>query len=162
MSGHSRSHAERPDAADQNANEHQPVQRERRRTPRIRVIHEMAGCDIAANLPILVRDVSLGGFRIEANHAIPCGAVRTFAFTVADGTTHVLQARSVHTSYVTGSGQSLFEVGFEFLKNPATQAAAAALLEHAASGTRTRHPLVELQPTETRKPSVVGLSPTRC
>jgi len=122
----------------------------------------MAGCDIAANLPILIRDLSLGGFRIETAHAIPCGTVRTFAFTLADGTVHVLQARSVHTSQQTDEGQSLFEVGFEFLRNPRTRAAVAALLEHATSGTSTRHPLVQLQPPEPQRPSVVGLSPTRC
>jgi hypothetical protein len=122
---------------------------ERRRTPRIRVINQMAGCDIGANLPILVRDVSLGGFLIETAHAIPSGVLRTFAFTLADGTTHVLQARSVRTASQSDSGQSLHEVGFEFLANPRSQAAVARLLEHATSGTPTRSPQVVLEPTGT-------------
>ena len=126
-----------------------PAPHERRRTPRIRVIGLMTGCDVSANLPILVRDVSLGGFLIESAHAIPAGVLRTFAFTLADGTTHVLQARSVRSSSQTDSGQSLHEVGFEFLTNPRSQEAVARLLEHATSGTPTGRPQVLLEPTGT-------------
>ena len=137
---------ERPDPAGQARNGQRPVSHDRRRSPRIRVIQQIAGCDVAANLPILVRGVSLGGFLIESAHAIPTGALRTFAFTLADGTVHVLQARSVHTSCQTDSGQSLHKVGFEFLRNPRSQEAVARLLEHAASGTPTRRPQVQLHP----------------
>jgi hypothetical protein len=64
-------------------------------------------------LPMVLRDLSHGGFGLESTISIPAGSEHQFRFTAEDGASFVITAVSTHCDEVsTGS----FVTGFQFVE----------------------------------------------
>jgi hypothetical protein len=59
--------------------------RERRRSPRIQILGQLHGHNVTLDVPVIVRDFSLGGMAVETAFPFPIGAVHDFRLTLGDG-----------------------------------------------------------------------------
>lgn len=85
---------------------------DRRRSTRIELLGRLHGHSVTLDLPVTVREISLGGMAIETKVPFPVGAVHAFRLTLGDDSTVELAGRVVHcrnsapeggpASYVTG------------------------------------------------------------
>jgi hypothetical protein len=100
-----------------NRSTHEPttserVSRERRRSPRIEILGQVHGEVVSLDLPILLREVSFGGFSAEAPIQFPEGVAHAFRFSPTGEEPIILTARVTYsrpaaddeaaTTYVTG------------------------------------------------------------
>ncbi len=91
---------------------------ERRRGHRVEVLGQLHGRVVALKVPILVRDLSSGGFSIEAPLAFPRHAIHTFRFTTAEGREVMVDAESVRCVRASRPDEdSMFVTGFEFVSD---------------------------------------------
>ena len=103
----------------------EPTIEERRKNPRVELLSDLYGCVVALDLPVLVRDASRGGFRIESACPFPVGSEHSFRFQPVDGrpTTIVAVCRHIQRVDLTNQGHSnhapRYAAGFEFLPQPA-------------------------------------------
>lgn len=89
---------------------------ERRRGRRVEVLGQLHGRVVALKVPIAVRNLSTGGFSIEAPLAFPRHAIHTFRFTTAEGHEVVIDAESIRC--IRASRQDadpVYVTGFEFV-----------------------------------------------
>jgi hypothetical protein len=101
-----------------------------RRTPRIQVRHRLSGYLVTLDRPVAVGDISLGGFSVESEDALPAGehVVRLqegerWSVTVTASSRH---GRSMKTS----DGRTLHVMGFEYSdQSPDTQQTIRVLFE---------------------------------
>jgi hypothetical protein len=108
----------------------------RRRSPRVEVLATLHGQIVAMDVPLVVRNMSAGGFGIESQVAFPAGAVHRFRFTAETGLRVVLSAQARHCEPVAMSdGVTRYRAGFEFVQVPGadTGKAIETLLEAATS-----------------------------
>jgi len=96
---------------------------ERRRHPRFEVLGRLLGTIVAADLPVRIRDIGLGGFSVETVEPLETGDVQPFRFTAMDDWTAVLPARSLHCRpSIATDGSPRFVTGFEFIAEQANDA----------------------------------------
>jgi hypothetical protein len=87
---------------------------ERRRSPRVELLHHIRGYLCPHDVPITLLNVSRGGFLIRAPITYPIGYVHQFRFTVPDRPAVEVRGRIVHTLHATTDGQPSFIIGLEF------------------------------------------------
>jgi PilZ domain len=89
---------------------------ERRRSTRIEILGRLHGRVVSLDMPVRVREISLGGMAIETAVSFPEGAVHDFRLTLGDGAHIVLRGQARHCRNLAAEGQSpLFVTGFEFI-----------------------------------------------
>lgn len=95
---------------------------ERRRSPRIELPERLQGRSKAHDLPIRVRDFSLGGMAIETGFAFTVGDVHTFNVTLGDGSIVELHGRVLRCRNLGGSDEPpLFVSGIQFVEDAESQ-----------------------------------------
>jgi len=99
---------------------------ERRQSPRVRILGRLHGQEVALATPVTVREISLGGLRVETPVPFPEGAEHAFHLTLGDGAAVTVSARAVHCQPVdTPDGPPLYLTGFRFVDDaPATDVGA--------------------------------------
>ena len=98
----------------------EPTVEERRNNPRVELLSDLYGCVVALDLPVLVRDASRGGFRIETACPFPVGSEHSFRFHTIGGRLTTIVAVCRHIQRVNRSNQApRYAAGFEFLPQPA-------------------------------------------
>jgi len=85
---------------------------DRRRSPRIEILGRLHGHAVSLDVPVVVREISLGGMALETRFSFPVGAVHEFRLTLGDGSQVLLNGRVMHSrgsntpgappTYVTG------------------------------------------------------------
>lgn len=89
---------------------------ERRRFPRYEALGRVLGVLVAADLPVRIRDVGLGGFSAETVEPLSAGEVHRVRFLSEDDWSGELVARSLHCRpSVAADGTPRYVTGFEFL-----------------------------------------------
>ena len=104
---------------------------ERRRAPRVEVIGRLQGHVVALDLPVIVREISLGGMSLETPFAFPVGDLQHFVLTLGDGSTMSLAGRVAYCRSVSGAEDApAFRTGIQFEDDaPEEPAAVGDLLE---------------------------------
>lgn len=108
---------------------------ERRQYPRVRLVASR-GATQPADVTLLLRDISLGGFCLESTLMFALGTPHVFAFSLPGGRPLVLIGTARHCLRINWpEGQPAFLCGFEFVhQDPAAQADLARLLEGIRDG----------------------------
>lgn len=115
---------------------HSPVgsHAEKRRSPRINVRQRLRGVLVELDMPVVVRDISMGGFSVESEQALPTGVhiVRLqedelWSVTVTAASRHRRSTRNP-------DGTTRHVMGFEFEdQSPDTQRTLRVLYERLAA-----------------------------
>ena len=91
----------------------------RRSDLRLQILGQLYGHIVALDLPLVVRDLSAGGFAVDSQISFFPGASHQFRFTTAAGAPIVVSAQAIHCHPIVGpDGEQRFLAGFEFLKDP--------------------------------------------
>jgi hypothetical protein len=88
---------------------------DRRRSPRVELMGRVHGQLISANLPVHVREISLGGMSIEAREGFGTGSVLNFVLTLGDGAGVLVAGRIVYSRMIDGSDPAMYVSGLEFV-----------------------------------------------
>lgn len=91
---------------------------DRRRSPRVEVIGKVRGRVVSLDVPIVVREMSLGGMSIESPRAFEVGTVTDFLLMLGDGAGIEVYGRTVYTRPLEGSNGSKeprFLTGIQFV-----------------------------------------------
>jgi hypothetical protein len=78
---------------------------DRRHSPRIEILGRLHGYTVAFDVPVLVREISLGGMSVETEMSLADGAVHEFLLTLGDGSTVELTGRVMHCRQVADLGE---------------------------------------------------------
>jgi len=107
---------------------------ELRRSPRIDVRHRLSGRIVAFDLPVVVRDISLGGFSIESDRDLPAGA-HDIRLHEGERWSVTVNASSRHRQAIKAQdGAMRYVMGFEYNdQNPDTQQILRVLFERLAA-----------------------------
>jgi hypothetical protein len=92
----------------------------RRLNPRVEVLGQLYGQLVTWQVPLVIRDVSEGGFSVESEVAFPEGSTHLFRFTTGGSRTLFLNGRCVYSRQVDPRqpGEvSKFVTGFEFVRD---------------------------------------------
>jgi len=90
---------------------------DRRRAPRLDVLGQLHARALATPTPVAVRELSIGGFSIEATVPFSRGSVHQFHLSMEGGLAVDVLAVAVHCTQVNNAGRlSLHVSGFEFLQ----------------------------------------------
>ncbi len=92
---------------------------DRRTSPRIEILGRVHGQAVSLDVPLKVREISLGGMAIETPVPFPLGAVHEFRLTLGDGSTVLLRARVVHCRPAGAATTPLFLSGMHFVDDEA-------------------------------------------
>jgi hypothetical protein len=108
--------------------------RELRRSPRIDVRHRLSGRIVSLDLPVVVRDISLGGFSIESDRDLPDGA-HDIRLHEGERWSVTVNASSRHRQTVKAQDGAIRHImGFEYgEQNPDTQQILRVLFERLAA-----------------------------
>lgn len=89
---------------------------QRRRSPRLQLLGEVHGQLVGMAVPIVLRDISDGGFSMVTTIEFPADAVHRFQLMLDadEGSAIVVQARVVHGRMMTGDTEVLYITGFAF------------------------------------------------
>jgi hypothetical protein len=89
---------------------------EGRRAPRLEVFGQIHGQIIGLDVPIIVCEISVDGFKIATTVNTPIGSIHEFRFTLGDGSVVFAVARAIHSHRVGGldAATTLFSTGFAF------------------------------------------------
>ena len=113
-----------------------PVPRpSRRRFPRLQVMGRVEGQVMPLDVPLIVRDLSRGGFSCESTVPFPPGTVHHFRFTTVAGAVVSIDATAVHCrlTRADAEGHHAYISGFEFQSTEATDQAVAVLIDTLSS-----------------------------
>ncbi len=89
---------------------------ERRRSARVEILGRLHGRAVSLDVPVSVREISLGGMAIETAVSFTEGAVHDFRLTLGDGAQVVLRGQARHCRSLAAEGQPpLYVTGFEFV-----------------------------------------------
>jgi hypothetical protein len=111
-----------------------PSRGELRRSPRIDVRNRLSGRIVAFDLPVVVRDISLGGFSIESDRDFPDGA-HDIRLHEGERWSVTVNAASRHRQVIKAQdGAMRYIMGFEYNdQNPDTQQILRVLFERLAA-----------------------------
>jgi hypothetical protein len=104
---------------------------ERRRSPRVAILGRLHGLAVALDVPVEVRDLSLGGISIDTPVPFPVGATQEFGLVMGDGSQLVLHGRILRCRDVSRVGIPMFQLGVQFLEDqdPTESVAVGQILE---------------------------------
>jgi hypothetical protein len=89
---------------------------ERRRSPRVEILDRIHGHVTSLDVPVIVREMSLGGMSLQTTFAFPDGAVHEFRLMLGDGSPVVLRGRVVRCrEEAAPDGSTMFVSGVQFL-----------------------------------------------
>ena len=91
---------------------------ERRNFPRVKVMSMLHGYWVELDMPVTIREVSLGGFSVESAIPFPVGFDHTFLFSAADGRETLIRACCRHARMEETGRGTICVAGFEFLPQP--------------------------------------------
>jgi hypothetical protein len=93
---------------------------ERRRSPRVEVVGRVHGRAVALDVPITVREISLGGMSIDTPVAFEIDSVHHFSLTLGDGSVAMIAGRVRYSRQVSAEGAegsaATFLTGLEFIE----------------------------------------------
>ena len=72
---------------------------DRRRSPRVEIAGRLHGQTIAFDIPVSVREISLGGMTVQTNVPLGEGGVHAFLLTLGDGSVVQLTGRVLHSRH---------------------------------------------------------------
>jgi hypothetical protein len=91
------------------------LSQERRRSPRIEILGQIHGEVVSLDLPILLREVSFGGFSAETPIQFPLGVAHAFRFSPAGEEALILTARVTYSRPAAADeSATTYITGFEF------------------------------------------------
>ncbi len=97
---------------------------DRRRSPRIELLGRLHGHSVSLDLPVRVREISLGGMAIETGLAFPIGAVHAFRLTLGDDSTVELTGRVMHCREAAADDGGLtYVIGVQFVEDEPPESA---------------------------------------
>jgi len=102
---------------------------ERRRSPRVELMGRVHGKLTSANLPVHVREISLGGMSIETRDGFELGSVLNFVLTLGDGAGVLVAARVVYSRTIDGSAPAMYVSGLEFVDEDGDEGGVSDLVE---------------------------------
>jgi hypothetical protein len=94
---------------------------ERRQFPRVKVMSMLHGYWVELDLPVTIRELSLGGFSVESAIPFPVGFDHTFLFSAADGRETLIRSCCRHSRMEETDRGTTCVAGFEFLPQPEEQ-----------------------------------------
>lgn len=92
---------------------------ERRRAPRVDLVGQLHGEMVSVELPIRVREISLGGMSIETSEAFAIDTRHSFVLTLGDGAGVFVLGRVAYSRKVGREGGAIFITGIQFLDEEA-------------------------------------------
>lgn len=109
--------------------------RTRRRFPRLEVLGLVEGRRVPLDVPLVIRDLSQGGFSAESPVPFPPGTHHHFRFTTIAQNEVSIDATSVHCRLASADsdGHYTYITGFEFLGDETTDKTIATLIDALAS-----------------------------
>ena len=81
----------------------------------------MHGHSVSLDVPVTVREISLGGMALETSFPFPVGAVHEFRLTLGDGAQVQLNGRVMHSRDQSSPGQPAFLTGIQFVDDEPTE-----------------------------------------
>ena len=88
---------------------------ERRRYPRVELLGQVTGQPLTFDSPVVVRDLSIGGFSIETSIPLRPGETHEFRFALGDSISIIVLATVKHQRTAAGRVPGRYLVGLEFL-----------------------------------------------
>lgn len=88
---------------------------DRRRAPRVDLLGQLHGELVSVDLPIRVREISLGGMSFETSEAFAVDSRHTFILTLGDGAGVFVLGRVAYSRRVDSDAAPTFIVGIQFL-----------------------------------------------
>lgn len=89
---------------------------DRRRSPRIELLGRLHGHSVSLEVPVKVREISLGGMAIETSVQFPVGAVHEFRLTLGDESAVELTGRVLHCrNAAPADGPPVYVTGIQFI-----------------------------------------------
>ena len=102
---------------------------DRRRSPRVELMGRVHGKLIPANLPVQVREISLGGLSMETREGFEAGSVLNFTLTLGDGAAVLVAGRIVYSRLLDGSDPAMYVSGLEFVDEDGEEGGVSGLVE---------------------------------
>jgi PilZ domain len=102
---------------------------DRRRSPRVELMGRVHGQLVSANLPVHVREISLGGMSIETREGFESGSVLNFMLTLGDGAGVLVAGRIVYSRMIDGSDPAMYVTGLEFVDEDGEDGRVSGLVE---------------------------------
>jgi hypothetical protein len=90
---------------------------DRRRSPRVAILGRLHGLVVALDVPVDVKDLSLGGMAIETPVPFPVNALQDFGLVMGDGSQLVLRGRILRCHDISHGGMPMFSLGVQFLED---------------------------------------------
>ena len=100
---------------------------ERRNSPRIEILGKLHGHTVAFDVPVLVREISLGGMAVETEIELAEGSVHDFLLTLGDGSTVELAGRVMHSRLISEEGEPAYVSGVQFIDDQPSDGPAASV-----------------------------------
>ena len=88
---------------------------DRRRSTRVEVLGKIHGQVVSLDVPLEVREISLGGMSIETPKAFTVGAIESFLLTLGDGAGVEVHGRVVYSSAASAEKPDVFVTGIQFV-----------------------------------------------
>ena len=95
---------------------------ERRRAPRVDLVGQLRGEFVSVDLPIVVREISLGGMSIETGQGFDIDSRHGFILTLGDGAGVFVVGRVAYSRHVDRPEGAVFISGIQFLDDEETEA----------------------------------------
>jgi hypothetical protein len=102
---------------------------DRRRSPRVELMGRVHGKLIPADVPVQLREISLGGMSIETREGFEAGSVMSFVLTLGDGAGVLVAGRIVYSRMIDGSDPATYVSGLEFVDEDADDGGVSDLVE---------------------------------
>jgi hypothetical protein len=88
---------------------------DRRRSARVEVLGRIQGQVVSLDVPVLVREISLGGMSVETPEAFPVGSVNVFMLTLGDGAGIDVAGRIVYSRPSADAHRRFYVSGVQFI-----------------------------------------------
>jgi Tfp pilus assembly protein PilZ len=88
---------------------------DRRSSTRVEVLGRIQGQVVSLDVPVLVREISLGGMSVETPQAFPVGSVNIFLLTLGDGAGIDVAGRIVYSRPSSDADRQFFVSGIQFV-----------------------------------------------
>jgi hypothetical protein len=88
---------------------------DRRRSARVEVLGRIHGQAVTPDVPIVVREISLGGMSVETAQGFPVASTCDFLLMLGDGSAVDLLGKIVYSRATTEGGRSFYVSGIRFV-----------------------------------------------